>query len=111
MVWHRLAVIVFLAGRAAEFVVALPDCSATACPSECTCAEAKCTAEINACLGDPTCAAGQRCGSAPVTEGAAGLAVRPEQVPHGGPHGGDLRAAVFAIMFFGHRVLGGTPIV
>merc|ERR1711977_499112 len=40
---------------------ALPDCSKTACPSKCKCAEKKCTKQITDCLSDASCAAGQTC--------------------------------------------------
>merc|ERR1740123_1060357 len=40
---------------------AMPDCSKTACPSTCQCAETSCAAQIDACLADSTCAAGQGC--------------------------------------------------
>merc|ERR1712028_181111 len=46
---------------AAVSEAALPDCSATACPSKCQCAEAKCTKQINNCLGDASCAKGKSC--------------------------------------------------
>merc|ERR1712066_526755 len=40
---------------------ALPDCSKTGCPAKCQCGESKCADEINACLADASCAAGQDC--------------------------------------------------
>merc|ERR1712100_489866 len=46
---------------AEEAVNALPDCSKTACPSKCQCAEQKCTKQITDCLGDESCASGQAC--------------------------------------------------
>ena len=42
-------------------VAALPDCSTTACPAKCTCAEKACTTQLEACLADPICAAEQEC--------------------------------------------------
>merc|ERR1711907_123761 len=47
--------------KAEESVGALPDCSKTACPSKCQCAEQKCTKQITDCLSDASCAAGQSC--------------------------------------------------
>merc|ERR1712072_1353782 len=46
---------------AVESVNALPDCSKTACPSKCQCAEQKCTKQITDCLNDASCASGQAC--------------------------------------------------
>jgi hypothetical protein len=40
---------------------AMPDCSKTACPSKCQCAEQECTSQITDCLNDSACAAGQAC--------------------------------------------------
>lgn len=40
---------------------ALPDCSTTACPATCSCIESNCTSQINDCLADSACAAGQTC--------------------------------------------------
>merc|ERR1711920_1178877 len=39
----------------------LPDCSTTACPNTCQCAESKCATEIEACLADASCAKSQGC--------------------------------------------------
>merc|ERR1739844_871555 len=39
----------------------MPDCSSTACPSKCQCAEQKCSQQITDCLNDASCAAGQEC--------------------------------------------------
>merc|ERR1711907_393234 len=47
--------------KAEESVGALPDCSKTACPSKCQCAEQKCTKQITDCLSDASCAVGQSC--------------------------------------------------
>merc|ERR1719183_1046491 len=46
---------------AEETVNALPDCSKTACPSKCQCAEQKCTKAITDCLSDASCAADRAC--------------------------------------------------
>merc|ERR1712187_1037498 len=45
----------------AERGKALPDCSATKCPSICQCAEKQCAKELSACLDDATCSGGQDC--------------------------------------------------
>lgn len=42
-------------------VQALPDCSTTACPSNCSCIESKCGSQVTDCLNDATCAKGQSC--------------------------------------------------
>merc|ERR1712061_697420 len=39
----------------------MPDCSTTACPSECQCIESNCATQISDCLADSTCASGQAC--------------------------------------------------
>merc|ERR1712054_278792 len=40
---------------------ALSDCSHSACPSGCQCAQQKCGGQINDCLKDSSCAAGKSC--------------------------------------------------
>merc|ERR1712086_848233 len=45
----------------AEAPADLPDCSSTACPAKCTCAEQKCTKEATDCLADGTCGGSQTC--------------------------------------------------
>merc|ERR1712241_1602231 len=42
-------------------VRSLPDCKTSGCPSECECAEKSRVSEINACLADATCSAGEDC--------------------------------------------------
>merc|ERR1719456_2241208 len=42
----------------------MPDCSKTACPSTCQCAESKCGDVINDCLADSTCSQGESCADA-----------------------------------------------
>jgi len=43
---------------------ALPDCSKTACPAKCQCGTQKCPSQIEACLADKSCAAGEECANA-----------------------------------------------
>merc|ERR1712062_621961 len=45
-------------------VSAMPDCSTTACPTNCECIEKNCESEITTCLADAACAAGQTCADA-----------------------------------------------
>jgi len=49
---------------AAAAAAALPDCSTTACPAKCQCAEQHCHKEISDCLADTACARGQACAEA-----------------------------------------------
>merc|ERR1711982_46543 len=47
--------------KCASLEAAAVDCSGSACPSACACANDKCGDVIDACLADSACAAGQTC--------------------------------------------------